>query len=414
MSGGAAVAPPDVTSPVNQEGRERWLRFRVGVFVVLSLLAFIAVIYVLGARARLFEARYTIHADFTEVGGLREGATVRLAGVQIGRVTDVHLPPEPGGKVRVDLTIGRQFADRIRTDSVARIETQGLLGDRIVEITVGTAGAPVVKPGEVLAARDPTDISRMVGEGAQTMKSVAALAETLRTTAEAVNQSKVIQESAAAVGSARAMADRAGRILDRVETGPGLAHALLYEEPVALRRVNELIARVDAVIARVERGEGAVGVLTSAESGAAAQRLVAAADRFAQILERPEDQPGLLPGLLFDPQYRSVLDDASAVARNLREVSDRVVGGRGMLGSLVRDADDESLPEAARDLQASLANLRAITAKINEGEGTLGALVVDPTLYDRLAAVLDGASRSVLLRSLIRSLGRGGQQAPRN
>ena len=65
----------------------------------------------------------------------------------------------------MDFTIGRQFADRVRTDSVARIETQGLLGDRIVEITVGTAAAPVVKPGEVLSARDPTDITRMVGGG---------------------------------------------------------------------------------------------------------------------------------------------------------------------------------------------------------------------------------------------------------
>ena len=399
--------------PLTQEERERWLRLRVGIFVMVSLVGFVAVIYVLGARARLFEARYTIHADFTEVGGLREGATVRLAGVQIGRVTDVHLPPEPGGRVRVDLTIGRQFADRIRKDSVARIETQGLLGDRIVEITVGTAGAPAVAAGEVIPSRDPTDIARMLGEGAETMKSVAALAESVRTTTEAVNQSRIIPETAAAVSSARTMADRAGRVLDRVESGPGLAHALLYEEPNALKRVNDLIGRVDTVMARIERGEGAAGVLTGPESGAAARRLVAAVDRLAQIMERPEDQPGLLPGLMFDPRYRSVLDDASAVARNLREVSDRVARGRGMLGSVVRDEDDESLPQASRDLQASLANLRAITAKINEGEGTLGALVVDPTLYDRLAAVLDGASRSVLLRTFTRSLGRSAPRTER-
>jgi phospholipid/cholesterol/gamma-HCH transport system substrate-binding protein len=404
-----------MNQPMNQEGRERWLRFRVGVFVVIALVAFVAVIYVLGARARLFEARYTIHADFTEVGGLREGATVRLAGVQIGRVTDVHLPPQPGGKVRVDLTIGRQFADRIRQDSVARIETQGLLGDRIVEITVGTPEAPVLKLGEVLASRDPTDLTRIASEGAQTMKSVGALAESLRTTAESVNQSKMIQEATAAAGAARAVTDRVGRILDRVETGPGLAHTLLYDEPIALRQVNELIARVDTVIAKVERGEGAVGVLTSEQSGAAARRLVAAGERLSQIMERPEEQPGVLSGLLFDPQYRSVLDDAKVTARNLREVSDRVAGGRGMLGSLVREDADDGVQQASRDLQASLANLRAITEKINEGEGTLGALVVDPTLYDRLAAVLDGAGRSVLLRSLIRSLGRDApKDAPRN
>jgi phospholipid/cholesterol/gamma-HCH transport system substrate-binding protein len=391
---------------MNEEFRERWMRIRVGVFVVSALVAFIAVIYVLGASARLFEARYTVHADFTEVGGLREGATVRLAGVQIGRVTGVMLAPQPGGKVRVDLTIGRQFANRVRKDSVARLETQGLLGDRLVEITAGTSTAPALQAGEVLDSADPMDITRLVGEGAQTMKSVTALAESLRATTENINQSKVIQETTATVGAARAVTDRMGRILDRVERGPGLAHSLLYDEPHALAQVNELIAKAESVVARVERGEGAVGVLTSEQSGVAARRLVAAMDRFALLAERPEDEKGLLPGLLFDPKYRPVLDDLKVVAANLREVSDRVAGGRGILGSLVRDNGDDDLRRASQDLRIALANLRSITEKINEGEGTLGALVVDPTIYDRLAAVLDGANRSLLLRSLIRSLGR--------
>jgi len=120
---------------MNEDRREIGLKLRVGVFVLIALAAFLGMVYALGARARLFEARYTLHADFTEVGGLVEGATVRLAGVQIGRVVDVRLPGEPGGKVRVELNIARRYSDRIRKDSVARIETQGLLGDRIVEIT---------------------------------------------------------------------------------------------------------------------------------------------------------------------------------------------------------------------------------------------------------------------------------------
>src|SRR5207302_5662620 len=122
--------------PMNEK-REVATKFRVGVFVLVALATFLGAVYALGARARLFEARYTTHVEFTEVGGLCEGATVRLAGVRIGRVSGVNLPPQPGGKVRVDLTIGRRFSDRIRKNSVARIETQGLLGDRIVEITVG-------------------------------------------------------------------------------------------------------------------------------------------------------------------------------------------------------------------------------------------------------------------------------------
>src|SRR5438309_5572860 len=123
---------------MNEDRRETALKFRVGVFVLVALAAFLGLVYALGARARLFEARYVIYADFTEVGGLIEGATVRLAGVQIGRVTGVHLPGEPGGRVRVDLDITRRYADRIRKDSIARIEKQGLLGAKVVEINGGT------------------------------------------------------------------------------------------------------------------------------------------------------------------------------------------------------------------------------------------------------------------------------------
>src|SRR5262249_48222902 len=157
-------------------------------------------IYALGARARLFEARYTIHADFTEVGGLTEGATVRLAGVQIGRVSGVHLPAQPGGKVRVDLNITRHYSDRIRKNSVARIDTQGLLGDKIVEITGGTPDTPPVAAGELVASRDPVDIGQVLTQGGETVKNVAALTENLGQMAKTFNETKIIDDIAASTG----------------------------------------------------------------------------------------------------------------------------------------------------------------------------------------------------------------------
>lgn len=392
---------------MNGERRGRGVQLRVGIFVLVALAAFLGMIYALGARARLFEPRYVIHAEFTEVAGLAEGATVRLAGVQIGRVSGVHLPPQPGGKVRVDLTIGKQFSDRIRQDSTARIETQGLLGDKIIEITVGTAGTAVVKAGETLPSRDPTDITQIVNEGASTVKNVAALAESLRETAEAINKTRIVAELAAAAGSARTASDRLASITTQIEKGRGWAHALIYDEPVALRRLDSLIASAEKVMDRIERGEGAVGVLTTAQSGDAARRFVAAMDRLARLTEAPHAEEGLLPALLFDPKYRALLEDLRVVTRNLREVSDRVVGGRGTLGSLVKDeGGDGGLRVALEDLQVAVKNLKEITAKVNEGEGTLGALIADPTIYERLAAILDGAQRSFLLRSLIRGLGK--------
>jgi len=397
---------------MNDEGTDRGRMLRVGVFVLVGLGVFLGMVYALGARARLFEPRFTVAAEFTEVGGLVEGATVRLAGVQIGRVSRVSLPAEPGGKVRVEMSIARRFGDRVRKDSVARIETQGLLGDRIIEISVGTASAPPVQPNDVMAARDPFDINRVMGESAQVVKSIGLLADSLRETAQSLNQSGLIKEASATVQSARRITDQVGRVVGEVERGRGWAHALIYEEPQALRRLGDAVASTQALLDRVQRGEGAVGVLTSEQSGAAARRLVAAMDRLSRVVEQPSPDDGLLPALLFDPKYRAVVEDLRVVAHNLREVSDRVAGGRGTLGSLVKDEPgDGGIRQAAQDFQAAVANLREITEKIKDGEGTVGALIADPTLYERLVTILDGAQRSLLLRGLLRGLGRDGHDA---
>src|SRR6266849_8776900 len=152
---------------------------RIGAFILIGLVVFLAIIYLLGAQARYFERKYALTAEFTEVGGLIEGATVRLAGVQIGRVTKVELPPEPGGKVKVTLTIAKRFSERIRKDSEARIVTQGLLGDKLVEISIGSPSVPPVRPGEHLTAGEPFDMARVFAEATDTLGSFKRLTANL-------------------------------------------------------------------------------------------------------------------------------------------------------------------------------------------------------------------------------------------
>jgi phospholipid/cholesterol/gamma-HCH transport system substrate-binding protein len=134
---------------------------------------------------------------------------VRLAGVQIGRVTAVELPEKPGGKVSVTLTIARRYSERVRRDSEAKISTQGLLGDKIVEITIGTTAAPALKPGETLATQDSVEMQQMFKAGAETLQTVRELATSLKATAERVDR----------------IASRSRRARTRV-------HALIYDEPV--------------------------------------------------------------------------------------------------------------------------------------------------------------------------------------
>lgn len=356
------------------------LQIRIGAFILSGLLVFFAIIYLLGAQGRYFERKYDLVAEFTEVGGLIEGATVRLAGVQIGRVTAVELPEQPGGKVRVTLTIARRFSERVRRDSEAKISTQGLLGDKIVEISMGTTAAPALKPGEILATRESVELQQMFKAGAETLQTVRELA-----------------------GSLKATAERVDRIAKEVETGKGLVHALIYDEPQALTRLNAILTRTQELLARAEQGDHAVGVLLSPESGKSVRALLAAMDAIGRTAEKLEARDNLLSALLHDPQYKTVADDLRDIAHNFRDVSERVAQGQGLLGQLTRDGRDGSLGEATADFRAAMANLRAVTDRLKQGEGTVGALLEDPTVYENLVQFLEGARRSFLLRTLIRS-----------
>jgi phospholipid/cholesterol/gamma-HCH transport system substrate-binding protein len=362
------------------DGRRLVLQMRIGAFILIGLVVFLAIIYLLGAQARYFERKYDLTAEFPEVGGLIEGATVRLAGVQIGRVTRVELPPEPGGKVRVTLTLARRFADRVRRNSEARIVTQGLLGDKLVEITIGTADAPPLKSGDTIATRNPFELQEMFSAGAETLAHVNQLAVTLRKTM-----------------------DRVDRMTDEVEKGKGWLHVMIYEEPESLRRLNALLTSTQQLLARAESDESAVGVLLSRDSGKSVRSLLAAMDAFGRAAQKPDAGEGLLPTLLFDPQYKDVARDLQVVTRNFRDVSEKLARGQGLLGGLLKDDGDATLGQAAADFRVAMANLRVVTDRLKAGEGTMGALFSDPTVYENLVQFLEGARRSFLLRSLIRS-----------
>ncbi len=413
------------------DGRGLRLQLRVGLFILLGLGVFLAIIYLLGAQARYFERKYDLYAEFAEVGGLIEGATVRLAGVQIGRVTDVSLPPEPGGKVRVTLTIARRFSNRIRKDSEARIMTQGLLGDKLIELTIGSPAEPPLPAGSVIAARDPFEPSRVFAEGATAIAAVGRLATSVATTLDGLEKAGTFDDLAATFRSARgagerlsATVDRVARLTEQVERGRGWLHVLIYEEPDTLRRLNALLESTSRLVARAERDDNAVSVLLSPDSGRAARSLLEAMEsvgRSARTVEAGVDRLGrgvnandtLLSALLFDPQYRGMADDLRAVARNFREVSEKVANGQGLLAELVNDpAEPGSLGRAAADLRAAMANLRAVSERLERGDGSLGALIDDPTVYENLVQFLEGAQRSTLLRALMRSTIRSGAGAP--
>jgi phospholipid/cholesterol/gamma-HCH transport system substrate-binding protein len=155
----------------------------VGVFVLVALAAATIMVVMLGANQRIFEKRFRVNAIFGTVSGLRAGAPVFVAGVNVGSVDRLRFVPadtyqptadEPAeaapkpigrvGKVEVVMNIEERFHEQIRTDSVATIASVGLLGDKSVEISVGSAQAPVVPPGATLRSQDPLTLTEIIDQ----------------------------------------------------------------------------------------------------------------------------------------------------------------------------------------------------------------------------------------------------------
>jgi outer membrane protein OmpA-like peptidoglycan-associated protein len=133
--------------------------FRVGVFVVLALLFLSIGIFLIGDKDFMFSPTYRLKADFENVGGLNNGADVRVGGIHQGTVKEIDLPSQPDGKVTVVMNLRSPTRNIIKKDSRASIKTEGLLGDKYVEISFGSSKAEAVGSNDTIASETPKDMS---------------------------------------------------------------------------------------------------------------------------------------------------------------------------------------------------------------------------------------------------------------
>src|SRR5437868_11101406 len=135
------------------------IAFRVGILVVVALLILSAGVFLIGDKEFLFTSTYRLKADFQNVGGLNNGAEVRIGGIHQGTVKEIDLPSQPDGKVTVVMNLRPQTHNLIKKDSRASIKTEGLLGDKYVEISFGSPKAEPVGNYDTLASETPKDVT---------------------------------------------------------------------------------------------------------------------------------------------------------------------------------------------------------------------------------------------------------------
>ncbi|HWO28121.1 MAG TPA: MlaD family protein, partial [Candidatus Acidoferrum sp.] len=132
---------------------------RLGAFIVVTLAVLVVGVFIIGGKQYLFSSTYQLKAQFDNVVGLDAGADVRVGGVHSGTVRNILLPHKPGEKVTVIMDLGKSTHEIIKQDSVATIETEGLLGNQFMAISFGSSASTEVKDGDLIASQPPLEMA---------------------------------------------------------------------------------------------------------------------------------------------------------------------------------------------------------------------------------------------------------------
>jgi phospholipid/cholesterol/gamma-HCH transport system substrate-binding protein len=355
---------------MNPAEREKRVVIRAGLFVALGLLLSGAVVFVIGKERRMFERAHTYTGAFENVDGLALESPVRLGGLQVGKVSKITFAPDLGDKrIIVTMEVSRRFQERVRVDSVARITGRGVLGDKAIDVSLGSPDKPFVPNGGELLTGTSGDITSLMKVAGEFVDNAVGITRDLRTGVQAFTSPELTQDVTRLVRSLRAIAGE-------IEGGKGLVHSIIYD-PSLSQEMKLLLSRGADVATRLD------GAVTKADA----------------ILGDVKSGQGSLHALIYDKQMANAVADLGRAAEEVAElIHDAKTSPDGAVHQLVYGKAQGMMT----DLAATAADLKSITGTIQRGEGSLGALIKDPTVYDDLREVLGNVKRNRVLRELVR------------
>lgn len=234
---------------------------KLGIFVLSGLLFLILLLYMIGKNQSLFGPSFALKARFENVQGLVPGNNVRFAGIEVGTVKRIHILNDT--LIEVIMTVDDKMKQFIRNNAVVAIGTDGLMGNKVINIAPSRTPAPLVNEGYVLATRKAPDTDDMLRTLHKTNEDVATIAENLKISVQRINSSaalwkllndETLPQNLKAAGanvqlaSARAavMANDLQVIVQGVKDGKGSVGAVLKDTAFA-RNLNEAILKIKGI-----------------------------------------------------------------------------------------------------------------------------------------------------------------------
>ncbi len=338
---------------------QKTLSFRVGLFVLITISLFVLILFFLSGEQRFFEKSYTLNTTFANTAGLIKGAAVRLSGVRIGAVTDIDFAENPLGDkaINVVMKINKDGMERLNPDAKATIRTEGLLGDKYIEIIPGMQ-PPLAKLPDTLAieSQTPVEFSSIIGQSGDLLSNIISISESLDKIVKAFGQKENIENINQTILSVRRSSEAIQKNLEAIEHNDGILNAMIYGEKDssgkkidenAIVKLNRAVSKLDKLINEINTGDGA------------------------------------LHDLIYNEELSGDINNTFA---NIQTATAGLNGEDGVI----------------TELKETMTNFKEFSEMLKGGEGTLGALLIDPSVYDSLKGLLGEAERSRFVRAAVR------------
>jgi phospholipid/cholesterol/gamma-HCH transport system substrate-binding protein len=337
----------------------KWSELKVGITVLIASLVLTILILLMSGTGGIFTRKMTLVSYFDNAGGLREGAPVRLQGVDIGNVTKIMVVSDPSRQlapVQVTMKVIPKYHQNIRKDSVTTLSTAGVLGETYIDIDSSQAKGLEAKEGDVMTTRESPQIEDVVRASQSTLQNMDSLLK------------------------------RVDRIIAYVESGQGSIGKVIYDASL-YNQLNATVAQFQGLVANVANGKGSLGkLLVDDQLYKSANDTV---DKLNHIIDDLRAGKGTAGKFLSDS---ALYDNANKTMASVKQMTDDINAGKGAIGVMARDQ------EFANKLKVTMDNVAKLTQELNNPEGSIGKFLHDPALYDNTNNLL------VETRSLIKAI----------
>ncbi len=271
----------------------------LGIFVVVGLLLFSVGIFLIGNRRLLFQRSFEIWTEFNTISGLQEGATVRVSGKDAGEVLDIEVPPDPNKKFRVKMRIVEELHPLVRTDSVASIQTDGLVGNKFLRISTGTTEKAVAPPGSTIRGEEPFEFADLMQQASNTIQEVNDTIESIQDDLE-----RTLQVTGDTIVEVQLLIKDTGADIKGLTSSS-----------------NKIAKNVNEMISDVKQGKGTFGKLVTDDSlYESAESIVKNAEITSRNIREAAEKANQMIAEFHEKTQNGLTDEASGTLKNLNEV----------------------------------------------------------------------------------------------